>query len=297
MRRLARLVAAVTPSLPEAIAARLGEEPVEVNAIAGGDINQAFRVDLASGGRVFVKHRADAPAGMFGSEAWGLDWLRVPGGPRIPAVVAVHEDPPRFLVLEWIDRGAVAADHDEALGRALTALHRSGAPSFGLDHDNYIASIPQPNGAAATWAEFYWTRRLEPLARRCADSGRLGESTIADLQRLADRLPELCGPPEVPARLHGDLWGGNAIVDADGAPVLIDPAVYGGHREVDLAMMRLFGGFSDRVFAAYDEAFPLADGHHDRVGLWQLWPLLVHVALFGGSYAASVGRTLARYVG
>jgi fructosamine-3-kinase len=294
---VARFAGPVTPSLPEAIAECLATEPVDVRAIAGGDINQAFRVELAGGGRVFVKHRADAPAGMFATEGWGLEWLRVPGGPRIPAVVAVRDEPPRLLALEWIDRGAAAQDHDETLGRALAALHRSGAPAFGLDHDNYIATIPQPNGAAATWADFYWTRRLEPLTRRLADAGRLDRGTVAGLDRLAGRLPDLCGPPEPPARLHGDLWGGNAIVDAAGAPVLIDPAVYGGHREVDLAMMRLFGGFSERVFAAYEEAFPLADGHRERVGLWQLWPLLVHVALFGGSYAASVERTLARYVG
>jgi fructosamine-3-kinase len=286
----------MTPSLPEAIAERLGAESAEVRSIAGGDINQAFRVELADGRRVFVKHRADAPAGMFPTEGWGLDWLRVPDGPRIPAVVAVNDEPPRFLALEWIERGAPASDHDEALGRALAALHRTGPASFGLDHDNYIATIPQPNGEEANWADFYWTRRLEPLARRCADEGRLDPAIVARLDRLAGLLPELCGPAEPPARLHGDLWGGNAIVDDAGAPVLIDPAVYGGHREVDLAMMRLFGGFSQRVFAAYDEAFPLADGHHDRVGLWQLWPLLVHVALFGGSYAASVDRMLARYV-
>ena len=286
----------MTPSLPEAIAGCLGAEPVEVRAIAGGDINQAFRVELADGRRVFVKHRADAPAGMFPAEGWGLDWMRVPGGPRIPAVVAVNDEQPRFLALEWIDRGAPAPDHDETLGLALAALHRTRPTVFGLDHDNYIATIPQPNGLAANWADFYWTRRLEPLARRCADEGRLDPAVVARLDRLAGRLPELCGPAEPPARLHGDLWGGNAIVDAAGAPVLIDPAVYGGHREIDLAMMRLFGGFSERVFAAYDEAFPLADGHRARVALWQLWPLLVHVALFGGSYAASVERALARYV-
>lgn len=294
MRRVARVADAVTPSLIQAIAERLGAEPREVRAIAGGDINQAFRVDLADGRGVFVKHRADAPSGMFAAEGWGLDWLRVPDGPRIPRVVAVNETQPRFLALEWIDRGVPAPDHDATLGRALAAMHRSGPATFGLDRDNYIATIPQPNGEASTWAGFYWTRRLEPLARRCADEGRLDPTTVARLGRLAGRLPELCGPREPPARLHGDLWAGNAIVDDDGAPVLIDPAVYGGHREVDLAMMRLFGGFSERVFAAYDEAFPLADGHRERVALWQLWPLLVHVALFGSGYAGQLERALER---
>ena len=114
---------------------------------------------------------------------------------------------------------------------------------------------------------------------------------------MCARLPELCGPAEPPARLHGDLWGGNAIADEHGEPVLIDPAVYGGHREIDLAMMRLFGGFGARCFAAYDEAYPLADGHAERVALYQLYPLLVHVNLFGGGYVASVERVLQQLVG
>jgi fructosamine-3-kinase len=281
----------------EAVGTVLGATPVEINPIAGGDVNQAFRVDLTGGRRVFVKHRADAPAGVFTAEAEGLDWLRVAGAPRVPEVVAVRDEAPRFLALEWIERGSPAADHDEALGRALAALHRAGAVSFGLEHDNFIATIPQSNAPAATWPEFYATRRLEPLVRRAADAGRLQPATVARFGRLTDRLADLCGPAESPARLHGDLWGGNAMVDTGGSPVLIDPAVYGGHREVDLAMMRLFGGFAPRGFDAYQETFPLAPGHDERVGLWQLWPLLVHVVLFGGSYAGSLERTLARYVG
>jgi fructosamine-3-kinase len=285
----------VTPPLPEAIAEALGATPASVRAIAGGDINQAFLVELSGGRRVFVKHRGDAPAGMFTTEGLGLDWLRVTGGPRIPAVVAVRDEPPRFLALEWIDRGGPAPDHDEAFGRGLAALHRAGAPSFGLDHDNFIATIPQPNAPEPTWPAFYWTRRLEPLARRCADAGLLDAGIVGGLERLAVRLADVAGPAEPPARLHGDLWGGNAVVDAAGAPVLIDPAVYGGHREVDLAMMRLFGGFSERVFSAYDEAYPLAAGHEERVALWQLWPLLVHVALFGSGYVGRLERALRRY--
>ena len=287
----------MTTQLAAAVGAALGAAAVELRSIAGGDINQAFRADLADGRRVFVKHRPDAPAGMFGAEAQGLDWLRVAGGPRVPEVVAVRDEAPAFLALEWIDRGSPAADHDEALGRGLAVVHAAGAASFGLAYDNFIATVPQPNAPTSTWPEFYATRRLEPLVRRCAEDGRLRSATVARVTRLVDRLEDLCGPAEPPARLHGDLWGGNAIVDASGSPVLIDPAVYGGHREMDLAMMRLFGGFSPRVFDAYHESFPLAAGHEDRVGLWQLWPLLVHVALFGGSYAGSLDRTLGRYVG
>ncbi|HEV8547695.1 MAG TPA: fructosamine kinase family protein, partial [Polyangiaceae bacterium] len=140
------------------------------------------------------------------------------------------------------------------------------------------------------------SERLEPQLRRASDAGRVTAALRRRFEELFARLPELVGPEEPPARLHGDLWGGNLHVDEQGAPCLIDPAAYGGHREVDLAMMRLFGGFSERVFSAYAESFPLAAGHAERTDLYQLYPLLVHVNLFGGGYGASVERALSRYV-
>jgi fructosamine-3-kinase len=255
-------------------------------------------MSLADGRELFVKHSEGAPAGMYSAEASGLAWLAAPAALRTPAVVAVGDErPPRFLALEWIPPGRPAPGHDEALGRGLAALHRAGPPAFGLAEDNFIGSLPQPNGLAGSWAEFYGERRLEPLARMAADAGTLGPGFLAGLERLRARLSDLTGPPEPPARLHGDLWGGNAMTAADGAPILIDPAVYGGHREIDLAMMRLFGGFSPTVFAAYAEAHPLADGHEDRVELYQLYPVLVHAVLFRGGYARSAERILRRYAG
>ena len=234
---------------------------------------------------------------MYRAEAEGLRWLAEAGAIRIPEVVAVADEAePRLLALEWIDRGARAPRHDERLGRGLAALHRAGAPRFGLGEDNFIADIPQPNGPLPTWAAFHAERRVLHLGRRAIDAGLLPAGAGAKLERLAARMPELCGPEEPPARLHGDLWSGNAMVDRDGAPVLVDPAVYGGHREVDLAMMRLFGGFSERVFAAYEEAFPLAPGHEERVALHQLTPLLVHVILFGGGYVRQTMRAAERYL-
>src|SRR5690606_10638640 len=161
----------------------------------------------------------------------------------------------------------------------LAALHRSGAPSFGWERDGYVGDLPQPNGERDSWAAFYRERRLEPLARRAIDRGLLPPDASGAFERLFDRLDELVGPPEPPARRHGALWAGNRVVGADGRSWLVDPAPYGGHREVDLAMMRLFGGFGDAAFAAYDEVHPLADGHADRVALHQLYPLLVHVTL------------------
>lgn len=279
-----------------AVAAAAGAAVQRAEPVAGGDVNRALRARLADGRTVFVKHHEAAPAGMYRAEADGLGWLAEAEAIRLPGVVAVADEAaPRFLALEWIERGARGPDHDERLGRGLAALHGAGAPAFGLASGNFIGSLPQRNGPLPSWPEFYAERRLAPLARRAVDEGRLPASEGARAERLLGRLADLCGPPEPPARLHGDLWRGNAIADAEGAPVLIDPAVYGGHREMDLAMMRLFGGFPERAFAAYDEAFPLADGHADRVPLYQLYPLLVHVLLFGGGYAASVARALARY--
>lgn len=286
----------MTPDLRAAVAATVGQPVTTATEVAGGDVNRAFHVRLASGAEVFVKHRFGAPPGMYTAEAYGLTWLATGGAIRVPTVVAVRDEAPRLLVLEWIERGAPSSTHDDALGSGLAQLHLEGAPSFGLDRDNMIATLPQSNTATPTWAEFWTTRRLEPLVRRAVDAGMLRRETLRGWEQLFGRMSDLCGPAEPPARLHGDLWAVNAIVDATGAPVLIDPAVFGGHREVDLAMMRLFGGFSQRVFAAYHEASPLADGHSDRVPLFQLAPLLVHLILFGDSYRSAVERALAHYV-
>jgi fructosamine-3-kinase len=148
---------------------------------------------------------------------------------------------------------------------------------------------------APTWARFYAERRLGPLVAMAARRGALPAGAAAAIERVCDRMDALAGPPEPPARLHGDLWTGNVMTTADGVPALVDPAAHGGHRETDLAMLRLFGGPSKRCFAAYAEAAPLAEGHAERVALWQLQPLLVHAVLFGGGYGAAAARAAARY--
>ncbi|HEY3496981.1 MAG TPA: fructosamine kinase family protein [Polyangiaceae bacterium] len=287
---------ALEAALEQALGARVSRS----SRLSGGDINDAFEIALCDGRRVFVKTNRQAPDGMFAAEARGLRWLASAGSLRVPRVLAVSsggaEGGAEFLALELLDPAPRRACFDEELGRGLAALHASGAPSFGLDHDNFIGSLPQSNRSHATWPEFFRAERLEPQLRRAEREGRVGSSLLRAFDRLYGKLPELVGPPEAPARLHGDLWGGNLHVDEAGAPCLIDPAAYAGHREVDLAMMRLFGGFSERVFAAYAESHPLAPGHAERVPLYQSYPLLVHVNLFGGGYARSVEAVLARYV-
>jgi fructosamine-3-kinase len=271
-----------------AIEAATGSRIADTRGLRGGDVADARGIDLQDGRRLFVKTRSGADIRAFEVEAAGLRWLAEAGALRIPEVIAVG-GPPAFLAIERIEPGPPAPDHDERLGRGLAALHRFGAPSLGLHHDNLIGTQPQPNAPLPDWPTFYGERRLLAMARRAG----VDASLMRRLERLAARLPALCGPPEPPARLHGDLWAGNAIVDERGAPVLVDPAVYGGHREVDLAMMRLFGGFSRRTFDAYAEAWPLAPGWADRVPLHQLYPLLVHVAMFGGGYVGQLERALA----
>ena len=268
----------------------LGSRVMRSHGVSGGDINQAYKAELADGRRVFVKSNDDAPAGMFAAEARGLAWLGEAKALRVPAVLAQGPD---FLVLEWIESARRTPDFDERLGRGLAALHQAKPSSFGLDHDNFIGRLAQANGARATWPAFYCDQRLQPQLQLAVDGGLASPAMRRGFDRLFDDLDELVGPPEPPARLHGDLWGGNLMVDDRGLPCLIDPAVYGGHREVDLAMMRLFGGFSPTVFAAYHEAHPLSPDHERRNPLYQLYFLMVHVNLFGGSYVAAVERALA----
>jgi fructosamine-3-kinase len=286
--------------LAVAVGDALRGQVLSVVETGGGGISATYRVTIDGGRAVFVKTISDASPGMYTAEAEGLAWLAETRAVRVPEVLAVNDDDAglvrRFLVLTWIDQHLPAPDHDEQLGRDLARLHSTQAPSFGLDRDNYIADLPQSNTPHDSWAEFYRAERLEPLLRRAIDAGLLPTDAINVFDRLLAILPELVGPPEPPARLHGDLWRGNVLAGLRGEPWLVDPAVYGGHREMDLAMMKLFGGFGDRCYTAYDEAFPLADGHEERVPLCQLYPLLVHVVMFGGGYASSVMQAARRYV-
>jgi fructosamine-3-kinase len=266
----------------------LGEPVAGSQRVGGGCINEGWRVDLVSGERLFVKTRPQVAPGEYAAEAEGLRWLGEPGAVRVPAVHAVADD---MLALEWIDEGSMDAAGAEAFGRGLAAVHAAGAHGFGWHAPIRFGRLEISNAPLGTsWAEFYAERRLRPLARQARDEGSLSPAGADAIEAVCERIDDLAGPPEPPARLHGDLWGGNVLAAADGRAVLIDPAAHGGHREVDLAMLALFGSPGSRVFDAYREAAPLADGHEDRVGLWQLFPLLVHAVLFGGSYGASAER-------
>jgi len=266
----------------------------DARRVGGGNINEAFRVVLADGSDAFVKTRAGAAPGEFAAEAAGLAWLAEPGALRTPRVLDVDD---RFLALEWIASGSLGDEGAEELGRGLALTHRAGAPCFGAKlGPARFGWLRLSNEPAADWPTFYAERRLRPMALLAHERGALSRSGAEAVEHVCEQMAELCGPPEPPARLHGDLWAGNVMADAQGRPWLIDPSAYGGHREVDLAMLRLFAAPSERVFAAYEEVAPLADGWRERVDLYQMLPLLVHALLFGGSYGASVERVARRYV-
>lgn len=283
-----------------AIAGLLGDDVVSARRQHGGDVAIAYRVELASGRTVFAKTHADPPPHFFATEAADLRWLAEPGVVPVPEVLAVADvgDPagaPPLLVLSWIEEGSATASTEQEFGRSLAGLHGSGATVFGRTDGATISSLRLPNDPTDDWPTFYGERRLRPLTRLARDRGLLDDTTCADLDAIVERLPTLVGPPEPPARLHGDMWAGNRLVDTDGRSWLIDPSSFGGHREYDLAMMRLFGGFGPDCLAAYDEAVPLADGWSERVALHQLAPLLVHVVKFGGGYVEATRRAVAAY--
>lgn len=273
--------------------------------VSGGDINQAYRV-MVGGERFFIKRNTTAPPGFFGAEAFGLEQLRASGVARVPQVIAAydgdpeHSTPAAYLVLEWIDadeHGRFTASFAERLGEMLAALHRVSAPVYGLERDTYIGRLPQRNPSTADWVTFYRDSRLSPQIALAQRSGLLSAERERRLWALLDRLPALLHPvPRVPSLLHGDLWAGNFLAAA-GQPVLIDPAVYYGDREIELAFTELFGGFPPGFLPAYHAAYPLTPGYAERRPLYQLYPLLVHLNLFGLAYARQVDAICRLYAG
>jgi fructosamine-3-kinase len=282
-------------ALQRAIETALSAHVARSARVHGGDVAVSYAVELHDGRRVFAKTHPAAPPNFFTTEATGLAWLRDAGAVAVPEVLAASDEQPNHLVLEWIDEGQSARSTDRDLGVALAQLHRAGAPCFGREDRRSTGSRGLPNEPFATWAEFYAQNRLLPLARLARDADALPADAIDALTRVAAHLDEFGAADEPPARLHGDLWAGNRLVDTDGRSWLIDPAAHGGHREFDLAMMRLFGGFGRDCFGAYEDVHPLAAGAEGRVALHQIAPLVVHAIKFGGGYVNAAIGAISHY--
>lgn len=290
----------MTTALATAVARALGAEVSELQPLGGGDVALSYCVSLRDGRVVFAKTHRTAPPGFFVTEAEGLRWLRAAGALPVPDVLAVgdgEDDSIQFLVLEWIDalgssRGSGA--REAQFGRDLAALHAAGAPCYGREDRRTTGSRSLPNEPVPNWATFYAESRLLPLAHLAEIEGVLSNAEVDALRRVASNLHAVAGSEESPSRLHGDLWAGNRLVDGDGTSWLIDPAAHGGHREFDLAMMRLFGGFGHEVFAGYEAVAPLTPGWEERVPLHQLAPLVVHAIKFGGTYVGATADALRR---
>ena len=276
-------------------------EPIKSTvAVSGGCIANSCKLQFSSGRKFFLKQSGGGSSSSFASEARGLEELRKSGVVRVPEVV---DKGPDFLLLEWIEVGKNSTDSSmEELGRQLAELHSFRGEKFGFVEDNYLGDSPQSNLTSTAgkdnWAIFFAGNRLHFQAELAEQKGYATQEIRNLLDVLIEKIPDLLsGTEEKPSLLHGDLWCGNYLIDVDGRPWLIDPAVYYGHREADLAMTSLFGGFTKTFYSAYESAFPLVPGYPEREPLYQLYHLMNHLNLFGTGYYGQVLSILKRYAG
>jgi fructosamine-3-kinase len=281
----------IPPALAPALHSRLGP-PSQMAAVNGGGINQALHWQTGSAS-FFVKWNDTLGAEVFLREAEGLERLAAAGGVDVARVKTYGEaEGVGFLVLHWFDAVRPAAAGWAELGKGLARLHRVSADAYGLAEDNFIGSLPQSNRWDGDWASFWREHRVWPLLRRAAERKLISAALAGQLERLAENAEHfVTGCRRAPSLLHGDLWSGNVSFTNPASPILYDPAVYFGDREVELAFTELFGGFPPLFYEAYQQEFPLEAGYARRRPYWQLYPLLVHVNLFGGAYAAALQRT------
>lgn len=291
------LPSALNSEICSLLARKSGKEIIINNAIglSGGSINMAFRLET-NDGRFFMKYnRAAAYPGMFSQEARGLELLFNAGEIRIPEVIGFGEAGEHtFIVLEYLDSAVKSNNFWEDFGRKLAALHRHSSEQFGLDHDNYIGSLKQYNDPNDSWMDFFREQRLLVQMEMAAKAGLLPSGIRKSFESLFSRLEDIF-PKEAPSLIHGDLWSGNYMIDEVGNACIIDPAVYFGSREMDIGMSQLFGGFGPAFYDAYKEAWPMQPGWKERIEICNLYPLMVHVNLFGAGYLGSVESILRRF--
>ena len=272
-----------------------GSKIISTRPLSGGCINHVHQLVTTSGTFCIKYNLREAFPGMFESESLGLSTLERADEIAVPGVIITGASSRySFIVLEYISSSRPIAGFMEDFGHSLARLHRHSADYFGFEADNYMGALPQVNHKHSEWVSFFREERLEKQVQIALAKGYLNEHDSGCFSRLYSRLPDLlCMEP--PSLLHGDLWNGNYMVSATGKACLIDPAVYYGHREIDLAMTTLFGGFGPGFYSAYQEEFPLENGWQERFGIYNLYPLLIHLNLFGTSYLGSIREIIRRF--
>lgn len=280
----------IPESVQQQIRQSLGQGIASSQSVSGGSINRAAKVTLDDRRSCFLKWNTTADPNMFTVEEKGLELLKSADTDlRVPEVFITGktDSGTGFLLQEFISEGRSNPNSAEEFGQALAALHQHHEEQYGLDYDNYIGRLPQSNNWHDDWIDFFVEERMKPQLKMATDAGKLGSNTVAHFESMYKQLPDIF-PDEPPSLLHGDLWGGNYFFDESGVATIYDPAVYYGHREIELAFTHLFGGFPGNFYSAYEEAYPMKEGFSQRKDVYNLYPLLVHTNLFGGSYARQV---------
>ncbi len=266
-----------------------------ISKLSGGDINAAYRFSSGKDDFFIKINDAEKFPALFENEASGLNEIRLKSDFKIPEIIKVGESKnQQFLILEFLPNGNATEEAWIQFAETLAKMHRVTQEDFGFYENNYLGTQPQDNSARKSWSAFYAENRILPAMKQMFDKGISSRSELKFAENLCVRLPEIY-PEESPSLIHGDLWAGNYFVMENTAITVIDPAVYYGHREMDLAMAMLFGGFPEVFYKNYFEHFPVAPGFSERVEVSQLYPLIFHAVRFGGSYISSVQQILKKF--
>ncbi|HEX8316263.1 MAG TPA: fructosamine kinase family protein [Flavisolibacter sp.] len=270
-------------------------EQIKFSAVGGGSINEAYRISFGNE-NIFCKvNSATKFPQLFIKEKAGLALIRKQNIITVPSVIDCFEhDDQQLLLMEWIGEGERTERFWKKFGEELAVLHQQSADYFGLNEDNYMGSVPQSNHQHQTWASFFTAERLQPMIARCYEKSLLTKSHLHQFEKLRSGIEGLF-ENEGPSLLHGDLWSGNFMCNQNGDPVLIDPAVYYGHRSMDLAMTTLFGGFRSSFYKAYHYHYPFPANYKEQWAICNLYPLLIHLYLFGSNYLPQIQSTLKQF--
>lgn len=278
----------------EILQERLGEAIKSINSISGGDINDVYKIITNQNTYVLKVNRKDLFSKMFKKEKLGLETL-ARASVKTPKVILSFSDAEhQYLLLEFMEEKEINSIFWKNFAKDLAKIHSTTSKYFGLDHSNYIGSLHQDNSEKNTWETFFIENRIKPLVKIAFDRNRLDRNHLNHFGNLYAQLNEIL-PKEKPSLLHGDLWGGNLMKGKNQTPVFIDPAIYFGHREMDIAMTQLFGGFDNSYLGHYNEIFPMENGWEKRIKIYNLYPNLVHLILFGRSYLGGIERVIRQF--